>query len=268
MDPVVSGLVFKISCLGSGLFFCFLSYRLFIRSCTEDTNVRSQHNRLALNTVAALFALFGAGLICFVVLEGLVSPERTKLIEIGVQLGILGALLLTLLPIQRSFAAGLLRDRYQMFMESWEVSPGDVSMLMHGKHHLFVEKDMDETYLKGLQCCEDAATKFLLIVQLYEYLAFAHALAFSTKYLGRWSISKCCEKIRKKFDPNYTDPYGPQWVTRWVEILIEDDDFKHVHNSYRKDHPEFYCFIEKVKEREFRTQEPNCKDHPTPWLNS
>jgi len=101
---------------------------------------------------------------------------------------------------------------------------------------------------------------------MYEYLAFAHALTSSTKYLGRWWTGNFWEKSRNKYldrllianygerscnrtKDNYFDPYGEQWLKRWVKILIDDPDFPHVHQSYEKDHPEFYRFIEdEIKE--------------------
>jgi hypothetical protein len=113
---------------------------------------------------------------------------------------------------------------------------------------------------------EASIKKYLLIVQLYEYLAFAHALASSTKYLGRWRtgkfwesirnrcldrwlIASCSERSFNRISDNYFDPYGEQWLKRWVSILIEDPDFPHVHQSYESDHPEFYRFVEdEIKE--------------------
>lgn len=169
-----------------------------------------------------------------------------KALWVLTQIGILFVLLLTLIPIRNNYAAQLLRDRYDMFFKSWEVSPDDVSLLMRKeKSHLLVENEyMEKNYLAKLQSDAKAAEDYLLIVQLYEYLAFAHALTFSTKYLGRWCIGKSWERSpTNRINDNYFDPYGEQWIKRWVEILVEDPDFPHVHLSYEKDHPQFYRFV-------------------------
>ena len=154
-----------------------------------------------------------------------------------------------------------------MFFDSWEVKDEDVQQFRN-KHHLFIE-NMDEDYLQNLHMSdalknENGIRNYLLILQPYEYLAFAHALTFSTKYLGRWSIGKRWERFRNErldkrlsgktwiqfphsINDNYSDPYGEKWIERWVEILIEDPDFPEVHISYRKDHPEFYRFVNDIQ---------------------
>ena len=163
-----------------------------------------------------------------------------------IQIGILCVLAFTLIAIWLSMkaqwkllgeqkkltAAELLRGRYEMFFAAWDVTEEDVRQFKE-KRHLYTEGMEDSTY-ENYKRSDDAIKDYLVIVQLYEYLAFAHTLNTSSEYLGP--------------EPKADDPYGRQWVERWIKILIEDDeDFPHVHESYEKDHPDFHKFVEDWK---------------------
>jgi|GEM_PF-1021836 len=76
MDPITSTLVYKLACLGAGLLFCILGYRLFVLgifSGAGDMDARFHNNRLVLKKAApgTFFALFGAAVIGLVVWKGL-----------------------------------------------------------------------------------------------------------------------------------------------------------------------------------------------------
>ncbi len=169
-------------------------------------------------------------------------------------------------------ATQLLRDRYQMFFDSWSVTPDDVQQF-RAKTHLFVEKKrIDAAYLDGLLRDEsdNAIKSYLLIVQLYEYLAFAHTFNTNSMYLGKSAIGKCWDKffncLREALfrESKPIDPYGEEWVKRLVTILItekDETDFPHVHDSYKDDHREFYCFVEKVKKELGRPTDPDCNEY-------
>lgn len=173
--------------------------------------------------------------------------------------------------MRNNYAAQLLRDRYQMFFDSWKVEEDDVRQF-RAKPHLFVEKKkIDPAYLEGLltDCTNEAIKNYLLIVQLYEYLAFAHTFNTNSEYLGRSSVGKCWDRFRHCLEPGVSDPlvpkdpYGEPWVKRLIEILIteNDTDFPHVHESYKHDHREFYCFVEKVKKDLGRPTDPQCDEY-------
>ncbi len=166
-------------------------------------------------------------------------------------------------------ATSLLRDRYQMFFDSWNVTEGDVDQFK-AKPHLFVEKKtINPAYLAALLGSDDAIRNYLLIVQLYEYLAFAHTFNTNSMYLGRSAIGKCwvrfVNSVRRAVfhEDKPVDPYGEEWVKRWVTILLteNDTDFPHVHDSYKDDHPEFYCFVEKIKKELGRPTDPECNEY-------
>ena len=121
------------------------------------------------------------------------SPP-SRLIEVAgmvIQIGIFGVLFLTLIPIRNNYAAQLLRDRYQMFFDSWKVEDEDAKQFK-AKPHLFVAKKLMEenedykNYVQGLLADEDKDNRsikdYLLIVQLYEYLAFAHTFNTNSEY--------------------------------------------------------------------------------------
>lgn len=181
-------------------------------------------------------------------------------IPLGEKIQIVGLVIvvLALMARRKLFVSQLLHSRYQMFFSSWAIDNEDVRQF-RSKPDLFVE-NMDSFTLRNYLRDDNAIRNYLLIVQLYEYFAFAHALTFSTKYLGRWRTGKWWEKCRNKYvdrrlmpkywerspnriNDNYFDPYGEQWVERWVDILMEDPNFLDVHLSYQDDHPEFYRFI-------------------------
>ncbi len=133
------------------------------------------------NSVPILIVAILILLLIIIILTLLAVGSFAKGLEVATQIGIFIVLLLTLIPIRNNYAAQLLRDRYQMFFDSWQVNAEDIDQFRI-EPRLFVDQDkMDEKYLKNLKEDQEgnAIGKYLLIVQLYEYLAFAHALTFS-----------------------------------------------------------------------------------------
>lgn len=140
----------------------------------------------------------------------------------------LAVLAITLIPIWCTMSAQLVRDRWDTFLSAWEDTSDELVRSFKAKPYLYVE-NMDKSTLNKYkeEVDGDAIKDYLLIVNLYEYLAFAHELN------TRWFF-----KIR----PGH---YGDQWVKRWIKILSEDCDFPHVHKSYKNDHPKFHEFVER-----------------------
>ena len=182
-----------------------------------------------------------------------VNDKTLLALGIAVQVIISIILLLTVLFAWRgqkkNFAADLSRNRYDTFYESWDVTDEDVRQFK-SKPHLYVDDDaVDNHTYEEWKRDDNKIRDFLIIVQLYEYLAFAHASTCSKKYLGRWRIGKYWEWMRKNIDLNYFDPYDEQWIKRWIDLLRRDPYFKYVHGSYKYDHPEFHAYVEKEIER-------------------
>ncbi|MGB6067608.1 MAG: hypothetical protein WBG50_22610 [Desulfomonilaceae bacterium] len=133
-----------------------------------------------------------------------------------IQTGILIVLAVTLIAIYASMkaqwrllqeqkkvsASELLRGRYEMFFSAWDVTSEDVRQFKE-KPHLFIDPGvMSETIYQSYKKNDDAIKDYLLVVQLYEYLAFAHTLNASPDYLG--------------LDSKPDDPYSKRWVERWI----------------------------------------------------
>ncbi|MGB6066875.1 MAG: hypothetical protein WBG50_18890 [Desulfomonilaceae bacterium] len=216
-------------------------------------------------TLALIAVLF------ITVLTLIPSSRFIEVVATATQIGILVVLALTLIPIRKTFAVQLLRDRYEMFFDSWEVKEEDVRQF-RAKQHLFVEKKrMDPAYLEALlgDKTDNAIKDYLLVVQLYEYLAFAHTFNTNREYLGKSFMGKCRDRFRNCLEPEAIDPlcpkdpYGEPWVKRLVAILIteNDRDFPHVHESYKDDHREFYCFVEKMKKDLGCPADPDCDEY-------
>ena len=172
----------------------------------------------------------------------------------------------TLIPIwlstrrqKKLFAAQFLRDRWEMFLDAWDVQDKEILRLKE-KPYLYIDPSLYERHYKGN---DDRIRDFLVIVNLYEYLAFTYTLVTSKKYLGTSLAGQCWAwfwlhlKIGINglvFGQEYReDGYGDlgySLVRKFVKDLVktwEDKDFPHVHESYKTEYPDFYDFVEKVK---------------------
>lgn len=120
--------------------------------------------------------------------------------------------------------AHLLRDRFEMYWRTYEpVSDQEVSEF-HLKPTNYISQEQYDTLYKN---DDKAIRKSIMMAKHYEYLAFLHTL----KNMG------------------LSDPLGSHWGELWTEFYIADEEFRHIHESYRNYYPEFAKFVDALLAR-------------------
>jgi len=139
-------------------------------------------------------------------------------------------LVVTLVAIWRSmksqnklFRSQLLRDRFDMYMTTWEpVTDEDVE-----EFNLYPDLYRDES--KDLYYREniERIKRCIGMTQMYEYLAFA------------WSL--------KAQEP---DLLGGRWIKQWIKDLVGVKEFVDCHEYFGGEYyPDFYREVQKEVER-------------------
>lgn len=133
-----------------------------------------------------------------------------------------GTLIITLRQViiqNRLFKAQLFRDRFEMYMKTYEpTSEGEIRQLEDYPDD-YMDRELYETIYKGNP---RAIRKYINMSYLYEYHAFIHAL-----------------KTLK-----LPDPIGYAGSELWVKDLTDDKEFVSVHNYYKPYYPEFAKYID------------------------
>src|SRR5208337_2274734 len=118
-------------------------------------------------------------------LEAAHTAQVFTLIILGVTLI---PILLSMRAQKKLSAAQLFRDRWDMFLATWDVEDKEVQRLKE-KPHLYMDPmSMYDKYYRGN---DDRIRDFLVIVNLYEYFAFTHTLFTRKDFLGRSFPGKC-----------------------------------------------------------------------------
>lgn len=142
-----------------------------------------------------------------------------------IQIGILLVLTATLIAIvwqirtyNRLFNAQVLRDRFEMYWKTYDpISDNQIKEFeLIPDDYINIEKY--ENYYKGNK---DAIHKYLIYLQLYEYLALAHKL----------------------YELGINDPLG-HVTEKWTEDLLKINEFIDVHDYHKRFYPEFAKLIE------------------------
>ncbi|MFI5354190.1 MAG: hypothetical protein ACHQX0_01140 [Desulfobaccales bacterium] len=147
-----------------------------------------------------------------------------------IQIGILLVLTATLIAIvwqirthNRLFFAQVLRDRFDMYWKTYD----PISDAQIAEFELIPDDYIDiGKYEKDYKGKKDAIHKYLICLQLYEYLAFAFKLK----------------------EAKIIDPLG-QWTEEWTYDLCEKKEFMDVHGYHKKYYPEFAKFIVRILNR-------------------
>ncbi len=143
----------------------------------------------------------------------------------GIQFAILIVLALTLYAILKQlrlynklFNAQVLRDRFDMYWKTYDpISDSRINefeLIPDG----YINLEKYDNYYKGRK---DAIHKYLIYLQLYEYLAFAHKLD----------------------EMGITDPLGHA-TKKWTRDLIKENEFIDVHDYNKRFYPEFAKLVE------------------------
>jgi len=144
-----------------------------------------------------------------------------------IQTAILAALTATFVVIlvqmytqNRMLKAQLLRDRFETYWQTVRTSVSDDEV--RAFHTLRDDYIDSTTYAESYEGDEDRIRKYISLLNLYEYLAFA----FSMRAL------------------RLPDPLGYAWTERWAKDLLEHPEFLHVHEYHKKYYPEFATFVD------------------------
>ncbi len=139
-------------------------------------------------------------------------------------------LIVTLIAIWRSmkrqnelFRSQLLRDRFDMYMTTWEpVADNDVEEF-NLYPDLYRDGSKDLYYRENIQRIK----RCIGMAQMYEYLAFA------------WSL--------KAQEP---DLLGGRWIKQWIKDLVGVTEFLDCHEYFGEEYyPEFYREVQKEVDR-------------------
>ena len=142
-----------------------------------------------------------------------------------IQIGILFVLTATLIALvwqirtyNRLFNAQVLKDRFEIYWKTYDpISDSQIT-----EFELIPEDYINlEKYEKHYKGEKDAIRKYLIYLQLYEYLAFSHKL----DELG------------------ITDPLG-HVTEKWTRDLLKVNEFIDVHDHQKRFYPEFSKLIE------------------------
>jgi len=147
-----------------------------------------------------------------------------------IQTGLLALTALSLVTLawqgllqHRLLKAQLLRDRFEMYWETYEpVSKEHIDELK-----VYPEGYMDlSLYRSRYEGNDDAIHRYIYMSLLYEYLAFTFTLHHVLKV---------------------PDPLGSDWTRRWATELLASREFNDVHAEYRDCYPRFEAFIEALR---------------------
>lgn len=151
----------------------------------------------------------------------------SKMMDQWIQLGIAVILVVTLSLIFRQVRmqrqlldAQLLSDRFEMYVKANEpVRDEKVKELK-----LYPDDFMDiRLYEKKYKDKDEAIHKYLYMAELYEYLAFTHAMPMPEK------------------------PFlAPDFLKMWVTDLCQESEFEEVHEYYREYYPPFAEVVRKL----------------------
>jgi hypothetical protein len=121
------------------------------------------------------------------------------------------------------FRSQLLRDRFDMYMTTWEpVADNDVEEF-NLYPDLYRDASKDLYYRENIQRIK----RCVGMTRMYEYLAFA------------WSL--------KAQEP---DPLGERWIKQWIKDLVGVTEFVDYHEYYGEEYyPDFYREVQKEVER-------------------
>ncbi len=138
-------------------------------------------------------------------------------------------LVVTLLAIWRSmktqnklFRSQLLRDRFDMYMTTWEPAADNVEEF-NLYPDLYRDASKDLYYRENIQRIK----RCVRMAQMYEYLAFVWAL--------------------KAQEP---DLLGERWIKQWIKDLVGVTEFVDCHEHFGEEYyPDFYREVQKEVER-------------------
>ena len=144
-----------------------------------------------------------------------------------IQIGILLILTATLIAIvwqirthNRLFFAQVLRDRFDIYWKTYNpISDAQINEFeLFPDDYIIIEK-----YENDYKGKKDAIHKYLICLQLYEYLAFAFKLK----------------------DAKIIDPMG-QWTKEWARDLCDKKEFMDVHDYHKRFYPNFGKYIDEI----------------------
>ncbi len=146
-------------------------------------------------------------------------------IALMIQISILIILTFTFIAIYRQFLiqnklfkAQLLKDRFEMYWNTYSpVTDEEVRSFKDFpddwvSSELFINKYSDD---------EKKIRRYLSISKLYEYLAFTHQIQLV----------------------ELPDLLGDQWLEKWTNDLLDEEEFLDVHHYYEDYYPEFQKFV-------------------------
>jgi len=139
-------------------------------------------------------------------------------------------LIVTLIAIWRSmetqnklFRSQLLRDRFDMYMTTWEPVTDDDVEEFNLYPDLYRDESKDLYYRENIQRIK----RCIGMTQMYEYLAFA------------WSLKA-----------QESDLLGVRWIKQWIKDLVGVTEFVDYHEYYGEEYyPDFYREVQKEVER-------------------